>query len=220
MVQSGRVDTVAQINITFPIGFTAIAAVALLLLTAFFWYESQSAKDTLIFFGAGVAAVGQLAAAFYTARMLAAALNKDRADGEAEQKREERDARHEEREAARDKFRLKLTAMDFGRRWNDPGMFHARDTLREIFRRHDAKEELKEFIEERQTNVIHCLNFLEEFATSCRYGLSDEELLRNQFDEIVVSIWRKLNPWIESHRESRRNKAIWEDLEWAFDRWK
>jgi hypothetical protein len=61
---------------------------------------------------------------------------------------------------------------------------------------------------------------LEELSTAGRNELADGELLKDQFDEIVVSIWRKLYPWIETHREMRKNKLIWKDLEWAFDKWK
>lgn len=204
----------------FPITFSVVGTLALFVLTFWFWRESQSVKETLIFFSAGTVAVANVAAAFYTARTLNAALQKDNQVAVRERLADERATRQEARETARAELRIKMYSMEFGKRWNDPTMFHVRDTIREIYKKHESGEDLKDFIEERQTNVIHCINFLEEIATACKSGLADEEILRNQFDHITISVWRKVNPWIELYREKRGNKAIWEDLEWAYDRWK
>ncbi|HUI14281.1 MAG TPA: DUF4760 domain-containing protein [Xanthobacteraceae bacterium] len=213
-------DTLTNVRIEFPITFSVIGTLVLLGLTFWFWDISDSAKETLIFFSAGIVALANTAAAFYTARTLNAALRSERDSAERNQLIDEREERFENREKDRDSFRIKMYSMEFGKRWNDPGMFHVRDTIREIYKKHEDGEDLKDFIEQRQTNVIHCINFLEEMATACKSGLADEEILRNQFDHITVSIWKKLYPWIEIYREKRGNKRIWEDLEWSYDRWK
>jgi cell division protein FtsB len=155
MSSAGEVDTIGHVSIRFPVTLSVLGTILLAILTYWFWRETQSVKETLIFFGAGVAAVGQVAAAFYTARMLAASIQKNRQSATREQQTDAREARYEEMEKARDILRLKMAAMEYGHRWNDPSMYHVRDTLREVYKRHDAKEDLKKYIEERQTNVIH-----------------------------------------------------------------
>jgi uncharacterized membrane protein len=67
MAESG--GTLGRIRVELPIMISAVASFCCAL-TYWFWLESGSIKETLIFFGAGLAAVGQLAVAFYTARIL------------------------------------------------------------------------------------------------------------------------------------------------------
>jgi hypothetical protein len=206
-------DTVGRINISFPITFSLICGIVLVILTFWFWHESQSIKETLIFFGAGVAAASQVAASFYTARILSASLGKDRRD-------EARERRAETRIQFQESLLLKQQALRFGERWNDPSMYHARDTLRAARDAHaKSAEELKKVIDGNETNVIHIMNFLEEIATSCRHEVVDKEIMRGQFDFIVINTWETLFPWI-AERRKKHSPNVWEDVERLHGLWK
>lgn len=208
-------DTLRRIEIkfTFIITFSAIATLALLGITWWYWSETKSIKDTLVFFSIGAAAVGQITASFYTARVLSATLRKD-----------DRDAHRAEQEEARYTawvaLERKRASLKFGERWNDPGMFPARDALRLVHKHQGSSDddELRKFIDSKETEVMHVINFIEEIGTACRHEVVDAEIMREQFDDIVVSTWRKLYPWIEKKRIP--NKDIWEDFERLFYKWK
>jgi hypothetical protein len=147
-----------------------LGGIGLTILTAVYAYETQSIKDTLLFFSVGAAAVGQITASFYTAKMLGATLAIRRDDLDQQRKR---------------------SAMQFGARWNDPGMYDARDIFRKIIDHKGSQEELIQTIDANQTHVIQVLNFLEEIATTKKYGLGDPALLRTQFSGAVNAAWGK-----------------------------
>jgi hypothetical protein len=217
---AGGADTVANVNIKFPITFSILNVIAVLIVTFIYWLVSKSPTETLVFFAAVSAAAGQITVSFYTARLLSSTIAHDRAASEREKRIEERERRLDEREENAEKFRAKQAAMAFGSRWNDPAMFHVRDTAREVVRNSGTEEELQTYVESRATNVIHVLNFLEEIRTAHRHQLADREVLKEQFDGIVVSTWMKLHGWINKHRTSTGNRDTWEDLENLYDAWK
>jgi hypothetical protein len=213
-------DTLGRVQIQFPITFSAIASVALLGVTYWYWRVDSDVKNTLIFFLAGAAAVAQITASFYTARILSATLAKDQRDTEREKGDVAREAACEKRELELQELSLKQAAFRYGERWNDASMYHARDTLREIALRHKSQAELIDYIKKNLTNVIHVLNFLEEIATACRHEVVKKELMKDQFDFVVVNTWEILFPWIKEHRADRGSKSIWEDLEKLYYGWK
>lgn len=199
-------DRVGRLNVQFPIQFSIVVVVLVLLLTALYAYVSfpskdnnQSLRDILVFFSALSVAGGTIAGSFYTARALGATI-------------------HAEQESAI--LRRKLYAFEFGKRWNDPQMHYARDTLREIVSHDAGEDDLIKYVEERCTNVIHILNFLDEIACVVRIELADHDCVKDQFLYVVTSTWRKLHPWINRHRTKRGSTAIWSDLENLFDDWK
>jgi len=203
-------ETFGRVNLSFPITFSSIASLALFALTFWYWYETRSTKETLIFFAAGAAAVGQVSASFYMARALAESLRKDDRDL---RRAEEIDAR----ETAREAVRIKQESLRFGERWNNPTMFHARDTLRTIIKKHHIANEgeLRTNIEANETNVIHIVNFFEEIGTACRHGVVAYDIIKEQFDFVVVETWVVLFPWIKQQRT--KNAAIYEDFEALYD---
>lgn len=213
-------DTLARVQIKFPITFSAISSAALIALTFWYWRETGAVADTLVFFLAGPAAVGTITASFYTARVLAATLRKDERDEAREISLAAREEAHEKREAEREKLLLKQAAFRFGERWNDPSMYHARETLRAVCYTQRTEVELNEYLEKHTTNVIHVVNFLEEIATSCKYGVADTEVMKNQFDFVVTNTWETLLPWVKRHRTERKADNIWEDLENLYHTWK
>jgi len=209
----GDADTIGRVNIRFPLTFSLVCGVLLMGLTYWYWHESQSIKETLIFFGAGLAAVSQVAAAFYTARILNATLRKDDRDVQ-------RESQAEARAQAQESLLMKQQALRFGERWNDASMYHARDTLRAVLKAHAVSaDELQKEIDGRETNVIHVMNFLEEIATSCRHGVVDNSIMRDQFDYVVFSTWEALFPWVQKHRKARGG-GLWEDTEKLYSAWK
>jgi hypothetical protein len=223
-------DTLGRVQIQFPITFSAITSVALLGVTYWYWRVDSDVKNTLIFFLAGAAAVAQITASFYTARILSATLRKDERDAtqevealareDAREKRlAAREDAFEKREQEREKLRLKQAAFRFGERWNDPSMYHARETVRAVCYVKRTEDELNDYLEKNPTNVIHVVNFLEEIATSCKHGVIDQDVIRNQFDFVVTNTWETLYPWIKKHRTERRAEDIWEDLEGVYHDW-
>jgi hypothetical protein len=186
-------------RVSFPLTFSAVGAIGLVAITAMFAYTTQSIKETLIFFLAGATCLGQVTASFYTARMLGATLAIRREDIQREQKR---------------------SAMHFGTRWNDPGMYPVRDVLREIMDHGGSQDQLIDIIEGKRTHVVHVINFLEEIATAKAHGMSDDGLLRTQFSGVVAQTWSKVFPWVQVHRRRRNASDLWEDLEGLYNDWK
>jgi ABC-type nickel/cobalt efflux system permease component RcnA len=210
-----------DIKISFVLTFSSVAILALVIVTFLYWRETQSVKDTLVFFSVGAAAVGQITASFYTARVLNATLRKDDRDARRADDYDALQKARTEREDARQKAQMELAlkqaTLRFGERWNDPGMFAARDALRLVLKQ-GTEEERKKFIESQETNVMHIVNFLEEMGTSCRHELVDIKIMREQFDFVIVCAWTKLFPWIKEQRH--QDKDIWEDFEHLYDAWK
>jgi hypothetical protein len=120
MTQSN--STVGHVVVRFPINITVIAILILVILTVVYDWLSHDIKETLVFFSAGVAAVGIVVTAFYTARTLQAILARDARDEEMERKREERAEREEKRAIAEADRQKKQLALQYGERWNDPAM--------------------------------------------------------------------------------------------------
>jgi hypothetical protein len=213
-------DHFAQVNISFPVKFSALMGGVLAALTLWFYFEAQSAKETFVFFAVGAAAVGQITTSFFTARLLGSTMQSAERDLKREKLALEREDKAAKREAAHDAFILRREALRFGERWNNPAMSHARDILRGIS---DCKgknpNELLVFIEQNETAVSHILNFVEEIATNCRHEVVDVEIMKRQFDFVVVDTWRSLVSWIHATRD-RHGDDIWEDSEWLYNLWK
>jgi hypothetical protein len=126
----------------------------------------------------------------------------------------------DDREATREATRLKQASIAFGQRWNDPTMYHARDTLRAMIKKHHSseQEEVMPFIEAHETNVMHIANFFEEIGTAVRHDVVVHEIMQEQFDGIVVEIWEIMFPWIKKQRA--KNPGFFEDFERLYDTWK
>ena len=202
-------DHLTTVRLRFPVTFSVVTSAGLLALTAGYFWQAQSIKETLVFFLAGAAAVGQITASFYTARMLAATLAIRDDDLSRQSKVTDAAASKE----------AKLNALEFGRRWNDPHMYQVRDMLREILDHTGSHDELIAVIREKKTSVISILNFLEEIATASVTGHSDDELLHRQFSSVILNTWRKTSHWIQVHRSERGDTEIWEDLERVYGQW-
>jgi len=198
-------DQIGEIN--FPLRFTALLVIAVICVTI--WYGvvvSWDLEKVLIFGGAGTATSGTILAAFYMGRALNLAISQ--ASGEIEAERRLIDMHRRERSAK------------FGERWNDPNMYHAREVCRSILDHDQLGNDLIEFVEDKKTNVIHILNFLEEVAISIEHGLVDATLARNQFEGIVIGLWQTLDPWIAQHRITRNRPQIFSKLEGLYNTWR
>jgi hypothetical protein len=213
-------DTIGRVRVSFPLRLSLISAAVAVLLTLYFWWLSSSPKETLIFFAACAAAAGQITASFYTARMLSETIKQNDQAGFREAESLRRAEKLEAAAEARDKHSMRLFTLNFGTRYNDPTMYHIRDTVRELVVHGGTDGELLALVEKKSTNVIHILNFLEEIGTCYRLGLCEEELIRDQFDAILVSIWSCLLPWIVQYRKLRKNDGIWQDVERLHKLWR
>ena len=96
-----------------------------------------------------------------------------------------------------------------------------RDTYREVLElRGKTEDEIKELVENKKTNIIHLLNFLEEISFTVDQKLLDISLVRNQFEGIVISVWQLLGPWVVKRRSDRGRPKIWKQVEDLYDTWK
>lgn len=189
-------DTVFDVSLRFTIKFGGIVAAIIAVLTVVFYLATGEFTDTVIFLAAAAAAGGTITTAFYVARTLNLYIRQEYS--------------FREREAALDERGRKERALRYGERWNDPKMFYARDICREILdRRGKSKEELISFINPQSTNVIHLLNFFEELAFSIENDLVDKELVREQFEEVVLNICEILKPWIVEYKQQPRRTQLW-----------
>jgi hypothetical protein len=213
-------DNIIHVNIRFPLGFSLIVCIFLLILTFGFWLVTQDIRATLMFFAVGAAAGAQITTAFFTARLLGMHI-KSREDEKVREKlASEREERRVKREEAHDLFILRREALRFGEKWNDPGFAQARQTMQEIRQHRSNTKELNDFIKTNEVAVFHVVNLVEEMATCCRNRLVDVDLMRRQFDFVVFNTWECLSNWIKDERKKVNNEEIWEDLEWLYHSWK
>lgn len=193
------------VEVRFPITASAIAAVVIIVLTICYYLASDSIKDTIVFIAASCAAAGAILAAFYSARGLELSTRgMVNAIGASE------------RETA---VRRRHYAMRFAERWNDAAMFHMRDIIRELFELVPDSPEFAQLGRERKTNVIHCLNFLEEIALAIKSGDADEDILKDAFRGAVLEASTKLQNWIREQRVSRGRPRVWCELEELARKW-
>ena len=193
--------------LTLPIKWSIAVAIVILVLTAVFYFVSGAWDKTIIFAAAATAAGGTVLVAAYTGRTLNLFLRQEE--------------RLRERENALDSLGRQNRAMHFAERWNDAQMYHVRNVFRKLMEKRGLPEaELIEEISKDKTNVIHILNFLEEAAFAREYSLVDEELIRNQFEGILVTLWSTLEPWIKRHRLDRGRPNIWCMVEALYIEWK
>jgi Domain of unknown function (DUF4760) len=210
-------DTIGQVSLSFPLRVSLISACIAIVLTICFWFLSSSPKETLIFFAASCAAAGQVTASFYTARMLSETIKQNeqtaqREDNHCVEQRSLRQRRTLAINTLRGSLRLALEP--------DITIRRCRDTARELVVHCRTDDDLLTLVDKKSTNVIHILNFLEEIGTCHRLGLCEEDLIQDQFDAILVSIWSCLLPWIVQHRKQRKNDGIWQDVERLAKLWR
>lgn len=192
---------------TLPIKWSIAAAVIIAVLTVVFYFVSTEWDKTIIFAAAATAAGGTVLAAGYTGRTLNLFLDQER--------------RLRGRENALDSLGRQNRAMRFAERWNDANMYHVRNVFRTLMEKRGLPEaELIAEIAKSKTNVIHILNFLEEAAFALENSLVDSDLIRNQFEGILVTLWSTLEPWIKRHRIERGRPNIWCKVEALYIEWK
>jgi hypothetical protein len=154
-------------EVRLPVTVAIVFGAIVIALTVGFYFITESYKETLVFLAAAAATSGTLLAAFYNGRTLAhlISLQEEQRTNSAATEGKERKAR----------------GLLFGTRWNDPTMFHARDTFREILDRRNelVGGNLIDFVEERKTNVIHILNFFEEIGFSVENDLVDYDIVKD-----------------------------------------
>jgi hypothetical protein len=130
-------------EIHFPITASLISLALVVVLGFVYGYTTGKIPETVLFIAAAGAAAGAVLSAFYTARgfpLTAAALTRDET-----------------------RYKVAL-AFRFTSKWNDPAMFHVRDAVRELLNGDHGSPEFGALLREKETNVIHFLNFLEEVS--------------------------------------------------------
>lgn len=187
--------------------FTAVTTIVVLALTGLYYFLVGDYEKTFLFFSAACAAGGTIVTAFYSARTLRLYISNE--------------SRIRERECAIDVQGMKERAMRYGERWNDPQMYHVREVCRSLLEaRGKPQPELDALIESKKTNVIHIFNFLEEVAFGLQQEVIDEEIVRLQFEGIIIGLWQTLDHWISKHRADRGRPKIWNGVEDIYKKWK
>lgn len=194
------------LEIRFPITFTVIiVSIASALVVTYHLYASTSIENSAIFLGAAATACGAIISAYYSSRTLRAMIRQD--------------FERRQREDDLDEYGRRERSLRYGERWNDPNMYHVRDVCRTLLD-NAANGDIMEMIIDKETNVIHLLNFFEELGFAIEHGLVDQELLKQQFSGLMPVIWRILLPWIMDRRRKFNDDGLWEKVEFLNNQWR
>jgi hypothetical protein len=196
-----------SLSLTVQIGIALVLAV--FVFTALYWFASDSWKAEIVFFGAAVAAAGQIAAAFYAGRTLRLANNIEGQRLAVEERVE--------------KVLQKNTVFDFAARWNDASMVDIRIAFQEILAKGaQEKNTISGYIDadpKRKANVGNLLNFLDVMALSVSTLRSDEEIAKRVFCGVVINTWGVTHDWVQHQRTARGRPQLWIELETLHKRW-
>lgn len=194
-------------------------AILVVILTVIFHFVPISYRATIVFLGAGLAAAGAIAGAFYTGRILKFYME-----------REERTIKEEERRAEqahqdvlrREENARKEIAFKYGERWNNPAMYYSRKACREIISKRKNPQAIKDELlndPDVRTNVNNVLNFLDELALSVREGRADNEIAKRQFGGLVQHFFSALRLYREHWVVDFGREDVWAELNWLYNQW-
>lgn len=196
-------DRVGEVRL--PVTASAIAAVAVVVLTSWYYVETKNTEKTLLFAAAMLAAAGAILAAFYAARAIGATSQVASAN-----------TQNAANELA---ARKRQAALRYVERWNEASMFHVRDVVRGLFDGAHDGNEFRQLLVDKRTNVINFLNFLEEIAIARESGDVDEKILKDAFRGVVETAWQRLQAWVGEQRRLRNRQRIWCKLEELAQHW-
>lgn len=195
-----------MITVVFPVRAGWVVGLMIIALTVAYWFATKSFRETVLFLAASAAAGGAILGAFFSGRAVAVTTEAMERTREATLKLSQETKR--------------VRALDVGRRWNDPNMFHVRDACRVLFDMEASKKaEILALAREKTTNLIHMLNFLEEMAIQISADIADETILKEQFGGIVALSWARLEEWICEHRKLRGRPKQWMCLQTLAQKW-
>lgn len=187
-------------TLTLPVKWSILGAAIVVILTGLFYWNTGSFDKTVIFGAAATAAAATVLAAGYTGKTLGLYLQQDKRAQQI----------HDDKVA----LRKKHVALRYAERWNDPAMYHVRDVFRDLAaKRNLPQDQLIQAIRTKETNVIHVMNFFEEAAFARKHELADDQVLRNQFEGIVATLWTTMEPWVHEYRKERHRPKIYEMVE-------
>ena len=114
-------------------------------------------------------------------------------------------------------------ALELIHRWDDPALQRARRFTRDIGERRTSlsDEELFEKIEGDQEDrglkesLIHVFNFWESVRYSITFDRADEDILKEAFESVYISMYDRFKVWLDRQPHSYRR-----DLEKLYNRWK
>ena len=198
-----------EFNLAFPLRASIVVGVAVLVLSGLYLWISESYKESFVFFAASVAAGSAILAALYAARAI---------NFQVQQ--------HEDANIDRDNALLnerQRQAMAYAARWNDPHMEQARMACRKVISlKGSGVEDVKRSMGEGDTEmkVIHMLNFMEEVSISAHHNISDADILKEYFRDVVVLVWRCMSEWAIDHRISKGQPSAWRHFDKIYYEWK
>lgn len=65
----------------------------------------------------------------------------------------------------------------------------------------------------------HCLNLWERLAIACRLETYDTEVLYENYGSHVISMYKRLYPYIEGRRATKGNERVYLNFEWLAVKW-
>ena len=120
----------------------------------------------------------------------------------------------------------KDNALKLMERWDNPALLEARDFTRDIEERAPELSKtnlLKEIEGEEATeglkeSLIHVFNFWERVRLSITYDRADEDILKETFRPVFISMYERFEVWL--NEKSKQYPRYKEDLEKLYNRWK
>ena len=120
----------------------------------------------------------------------------------------------------------KDNALRLMERWDNPALLEARGFTRAIEEKAEtlSKQDLLKKIEGEEAivglkeSLIHVFNFWERVRLSITYDRADEDILKETFSSVFISMYERFEPWLDKQSEKYPNYKA--DLEKLYNRWK
>lgn len=201
------------------VGIGVSLAILVALLAVVYHIVPTSYQSTIVFFGAGLAAAGAIAGAFYTGHILEFYLKHEK--GARQEALVQAEASRADR-LKREEHERQEMAFRYGERWNDPAMFHTRNVCRDIIAKRKNPEAIKEELladDTKRTNANHLLNFFDELALSVRVKRADGEISKRQFGGLAVHLYRAMSAYRDHWVNEIGREDAWAEFKWLYDQW-
>ncbi len=187
-----------EINFKFPLRISLLVFLVAVVLDVLYYIVTGSIDKTLIFIGATAAGSGTILTAFYSAKVLSLQLSQN--------------TRSRSDFLNSLEIRKKENAIQYGARWTDPNMQKSRHICREIANlKGNSLDEIKIALdsEAKRSDVFHLLNFFEEMAIGIKYGTINEEMIKEQFEESLLTVWKSLHLWVDDYKKDKGLNEAW-----------
>lgn len=208
---------------SFPIKTSVLLYVVASLWVVLYYFIDPSYQPTVALAGAAAAGAGALVGAYYAGQMIHVQI---RQHNQAIEQRNN-DLAHEQRRAA----------LRYSERWADPNLFAAKQVCKEIielgygingpddvcaYLNKDHINDTGEVLvsaKDKQINMRHVLNFLEEFAVAHETGVVDKEVSKRLFRGAFSVVCHATSKWRTEERVKRKMDKLWIEMDALNTKW-